>query len=270
MNRICAFALLVIVACTSKSHFYERFLESSTLAAPPIHVTPADPDHFSFAMVGDTHVGANDMARFTRILQAAQAEGDEFVILLGDIVDQGDEPSVNAVVKAIADLGLSQKVIPLLGNHDIFSEGWNAYKAAWGASHYVVDIGNSRFIALDTADGVIGEDQMEWLDSQLRRTSLTHSFLLTHYMPVVPGQRTHLRLSNVNEAQRLMRMASRAGVRGLFGGHYHSYCTENIDGVDYVVAGGGGGRRMEPITDYFFIQVKVDGNQVSYQLRRVD
>jgi hypothetical protein len=40
--------------------------------------------------------------------------------------------------------------------------------------------------------------------------------------------------------------------------------------VDYVVAGGGGGRRMKPVEDYFFVQVSVSKNGIQYQLKIVE
>lgn len=269
MNRMMVIIILVVVACTSKTVFDERFTESASLSQPPF-IGPADPQVFKFAMVGDLHVGGTDTARLERILDRAQAEGDEFIVLLGDIVDKGEAVSFSAVQQAIQNKGFHQKVIPLLGNHDVFDEGWRFYKSQWGSSHYVVDAGNSRFIVLDTADGTLGKQQFQWLTDELSKARPQHTFLLSHYMPVVPGQRTYLRLANQTEAERLMKLASRSEVKGVFGGHYHSYCQETIEGVDYVVAGGGGGRRMEPVKDFFFIQVAVSGDEITYHLRTVD
>jgi 3',5'-cyclic AMP phosphodiesterase CpdA len=269
MKKLILIFALLVVACTSRTVFDERFSESGILSQPPF-MGPADPESFKFAMVGDLHVGGTDTARLERILDQAQAEGDEFIVLLGDIVDKGEEISFSAVQQVIQNKGYNQKVITLLGNHDVFEEGWKFYKNLWGASHYVVDAGNSRFIVLDTADGTLGKQQFDWLSEELSKTSAKNIFLLTHYMPVVPGQRTYLRLANQTEAERLMKLASRSGVRGMYGGHYHSYCYETIEGVDYVVAGGGGGRRMEPVKEFFFVQVSVSGREVSYNLRTVN
>jgi hypothetical protein len=111
---------------------------------------------------------------------------------------------------------------------------------------------------------------MQWLKEELEKSGEINKFILTHYMPVVPGQRTYLRLSNQVEAERLMKLASRHRTKGVFGGHYHSYCRENISGVEYTVAGGGGGRRMEPIKNHFFVQVSVKQENVGFQIRLLD
>jgi len=271
MRRIGIFFLSVLLwGCESKSVWDERFKESLNLSKPLVSVSPADPDNFTFAMVGDLHIGGSDATRFRRILQSAQTEADSFVVLLGDIADKGESESFLAAQNAIKDFGYENKVIPILGNHDIFGNGWAEYQKIWGSSHYSVDVGNSRFIALDTADGILGEEQYNWLLDELNRSPLSRTFILTHYMPVVPGQRTYLRLANQLEAERMMNLADRKSVTGVFGGHYHSFCQEKIGGVDYVVAGGGGQRRMKPIEDYFYVQVSVSKDSVQYQLKPVE
>lgn len=260
----------LIAACVSRSVWFERFQESKALSEPPIDTSLLDPDHFSFAFVGDLHVGGTDTARFRRILQKAQGAGDEFIVLLGDLTDKGEAASYEAIQIALSDFGWEDRVLPLLGNHDIFTDGWKNYQSVFGSAHYSVDMGNSRFIALDSADGILGKDQFEWLEHKLNEPKLTHTFLLTHYMPVVPGQKTYLKLSNFLEAQNLMHLSAKKAVTGILGGHYHSFCFEKIAGVDYVVAGGGGGRRMEPVKEYFYVQAIVNQNQVEYQLQTVD
>ncbi|MFM8269955.1 MAG: metallophosphoesterase family protein [Pseudomonadota bacterium] len=261
--------LLVLLGCESQSTWDQRYRDSQGLAMPAFSATPGDPDNFTFAMVGDLHIGGTDTNRFRTILQTAQSEGDSFIVLLGDIADKGEEASFSAAKDALRDFNFDDKVISILGNHDIFGDGWTEYQKVFGPSHFTVDVGNSRFIALDTADGVVGEEQFDWFLEELNRNPLSHTFVLTHYMPVVPGQQTYLRLANQLEAERMMNLATRKTVTGVFGGHYHSFSQEKISGVDYVVAGGGGGRRMKPIEDYFFVQVLVSQNSIQYQLRVV-
>jgi hypothetical protein len=72
-------------------------------------------------------------------------------------------------------------------------------------------------------------------------------------------------LSDPQEAITVMKMAVTAGVRGWFAAHYHAYLHGKANGVDVVIAGGGGGRLMTPSTQHFFLQVKVKGTDISYQ-----
>jgi 3',5'-cyclic AMP phosphodiesterase CpdA len=261
---------LLVIACVSRSSQDLRFQESKTLSMRSFSVSPSSPSQFSFAVVGDTHVGNQDTTRMERILTAAAAEGDQFVIFLGDIVDKGIREDIVAVQDAVARSAFSGKALYVIGNHDVFEGGWNHYKELLGSSHFSVDVGNSRFIGIDTADGSLGKDQFDWLESELSKPPMENTFILSHYLPYVPHQRTYLRLSDEIEAARVMKLASRYQVRGWLGAHYHSFGTENIEGVTYVVAGGGGGRRMEPVKSFFFVQVIVNGSDVRFELRPVD
>ena len=256
---------LLALSCGSERSTAQRLRESLAMAAPS-GISVANANSFSFAVVGDTHLG-NDMQNLQTILTNTAAEGDEFLILLGDIVDKGVRADMDAVKAAVAASALSGKVLYIVGNHDVFDDGWAHFKADFGPSVYSLTIGNSQFIALDTADGTVGRDQTEWLTAQFGVPAPTHRFLLSHYLPHVPHQRTYLRLADEVEAARLMKLAGNHSVSAWFGGHYHSYGVEAIEGVSYIVAGGGGGRKMQPVTSNFFVQVVVNGSNVSFNLR---
>ena len=270
MKRTGFLALVCLVlACVSRSVPEERYSESVGLPTPVFSVQLADPEHYSFAIVGDLHVRFGDTSRLERILGDAAAEGDAFVILLGDNVDDGQKEDFLAVKRAIEKGGWSGKVLPVLGNHDIFGDGWMYYREILGPSHYSVSLGNAKFIALDTADGTITKDEKQWIEEQVAQSRPTHLFFLSHYLPTVPGQRTYLKIADAEEARRLMKFASDRKVTAWLGAHYHSYATGSVDGVEYVVAGGGGNRRMPPVLDYFYVQVTVAGKDVRYQMHVV-
>jgi 3',5'-cyclic AMP phosphodiesterase CpdA len=265
--RVAVTCLLVfaLFGCVSRTLFDLRFRESEGLTAPTLATPPADPDHFSFAIVGDLHIQKADTSRLQRVITAAGAEGDSFFIFLGDIVDQGKEEDVKAFRDTLTAASWDAKAFPVIGNHDIFEDGWTFWKKYNGPSHYTFTAGNSRFIVLDTADGALGDDQRRWLVSELEKPAPANTFLLSHYLPTVPGERTYLKLSDDAEALELMKLATNKGVRGWFGAHYHSYLKGNVGGVDYVVAGGGGGRRMKPVEECFYVQVTVSGTSVTYK-----
>ena len=267
---LCIFVGITIVCCVSRTVHQERFRDS--MAATPATFTPSipDPDHFSFAVVGDLHIGNEDTTRFRRILTAAAAESDAFVLLLGDLVDTGLDVDVAAYRKALQDLNYDTKVISVLGNHDIFADGWKSFLAANGPATFTVTAGNSKFVVLDTADASLGYEQIQWLNAESGKPKPTHVFWASHYSPIVPDQRTYLKLADEAEALRLINLATDWGVDTWFGAHYHSYVNKTIQGVTYLIAGGGGGRRMEPVAKFFFVQVNVSGKDLTYNLRIVD
>lgn len=259
--------MAAFLSCVSRTGPGQRFSESRALMPPVASVAVADPDRFSFAAIGDLHIGGGGTGRLREVIQQTSALGGEFAVLLGDIVDKGDEGDFIAVNNEATGLAFQNRLLRVIGNHDVFYDGWTHWKRHFGPSHYRVTAGNSRFFVLDTADGTIGEDQMEWLESQLAEPWTGHTFLCQHYPPIGPN---YLRLAVQDEATHLMRLARTHRVTAVLAGHYHSYLNREVAGTDYVIAGGGGGRRMDPIRDHFFVLVKVDGSNVSYELRTLD
>ncbi len=144
-------------------------------------VAIADPNHFTFAMVGDLHIRGTGTGRFRQILSDAAAEGDSFIVLLGDLVELGDAVSYDALLQAISDSGWTGKVVAVIGNHDVFENGWGQFRDKIGPSLYSVTVGNCNFIVLDTASGTVGFDQLKWFKIQLTASAATNPIVLSHY-----------------------------------------------------------------------------------------
>ncbi len=267
-TQLAIIVLVSLLGCVSKTFYDQRFQDSNSLTPPVTSVSVPDSQNYTFAIVGDLHIGNQDTTRFQQILSMASSEGDSFIVLLGDNVDQGDQADFQAFQAALSSSSFNNKAVIAIGNHDIFNDGWTYYKQVVGPSHYTFTAGNAKFIILDTADGTVGSDQTDWLKAQLAQPKPQLLFLVSHYLPVVPGVQTYLRLSDDSEALHMMNLASNNGVNAWLGGHYHSYLVGGAAGVTYVVAGGGGGRRMGPVNEFFFVQVQVSGGtNINYVLR---
>jgi predicted phosphodiesterase len=262
--------LFGLFSCVSQTTVDQRFSDSAGLTPPsPASVALTDPNNFTFAVVGDLHISHQDTARLGRMLTAASAEGDSFFIFLGDLVDAGLEDDVVAFRSALSGAGWDTQSFPVIGNHDIFAGGWTYYKKYNGPSNYSFTVGNSKFIVLDTADGTIGYNQRQWFSNELQKSRPANLFVASHYLPTIPGERTYLKISDDVEALDMMKLAKSNGVNAWLGGHYHSYLLGGVNGVSYLVAGGGGAARMPPVSEFFFVQVKVSGSQISYQMNAV-
>ncbi|MBY0371252.1 metallophosphoesterase [bacterium] len=262
--------LALVLSCVSRTTPEGRVAQSLAVAADTEFIFNTSPaNQFTFAMVGDLHIGQAETSRLGRILDAAAGEGAEFILFLGDIVDAGKRDDVAAFHQEIANRGWTGKTFSVAGNHDIFEDGWDNYRELTGPSTYTFKAGNSRFIALDTADATLGEAQINWLRQTIDSAAEDNIFLFSHYLPVIPGQSTYLKLASETESLRLMALATQKGVRGWFGAHYHSYMQAKIAGVDYVVAGGGGGRRMLPTNAFFFVRADVSDTTVTYTLKPI-
>jgi predicted phosphodiesterase len=255
--------------CVSGSNPEDRFAQSEGLAALTLQTPVAQSDRFSFMAVGDTHL-KGDTSRIKRILDSGTSRGSEFFVVLGDIVDRGAWDSYAPLKDLLTTEGWWGKFFSVLGNHDIVEDSWTHYKAMFGPNHYSFDVGNSRFLVLDTADGTIGDRQWEWLEAELDKTRPANTFILSHYMPVVPDVNTYLKLSNSEEAAKMLGLCTRKQVTAVLGGHYHSYTARTLGGTRYIVAGGGGGRTMEPVRSHFYVEVRVNGNSIEEEMIPVE
>ncbi len=256
-----------LVGCVARSHPRERYYQSVDVGAPAHTVSLVDPQNFSFSLVGDLHIAHAHVDAMERIVDQSIAAGDAFSLFLGDIVDTGEESDFLAYQQLLVNKGWNGKAFPVLGNHDVFYNGWQHYRTHLGPNHYAVEMGNAKFVIFDTADGLVGEDQMRWLEAELAKPRPTHLFLASHYMPLVPGITTYLKLASQEEANQIMKWAKTYRVTAWFGAHYHSYLAEKIEDTWYLVAGGAGGRRMDPIRENFYVQAQIAGEDVSFHLR---
>ena len=103
------------------------------------------------------------------------------------------------------------------------------------------DYGNAHFLVLEV-DGYVsvdpGSQQYRWLGSDLSTTAKTWKFVFFH----IPLYSCGLSGDPDLEARAALHpLFQRHGVDIVFNGHDHNYQRHVVDGVTYVVTGGGGG-----------------------------
>src|SRR5688572_3365450 len=113
-------------ACVSRSLPEARFRDSQGIPLLQAGNMPvvADPAKYSFSVVGDIHIRGTDTRWLEKMLAATAADGDSFTILLGDLADHGEAGEVNSYHAAIDASAMAGRVFFVVGNHDIFGEGW--------------------------------------------------------------------------------------------------------------------------------------------------
>ena len=139
-------------------------------------------EDFYFVQLSDVHWGykgaANPDAAIT--LQKAVASVNalpalpDFIVFTGDLTHTTDDPVERrrrlTEFKTIVS-GLNVKTIRFMpGEHDASLDRGAAYKELFGETHYTFDHKGIHFIALDNVSDPganIGEDQLQWLQSDL-------------------------------------------------------------------------------------------------------
>jgi UDP-2,3-diacylglucosamine pyrophosphatase LpxH len=195
------------------------------------------------AAAGDTGTGDEVQYRTVSAMErAAQSQSFDALLLLGDIVyDVGDPERVDETVidpfEPLTDDGT--ELIPVLGNHDVESEQGDEIMERLGRDHryYVDRVGPVRVVALDS--NVVDDDQTAWLRRTLAKepAGVRWTIAMMHQSPYSAGEHGSKESAREDWAP----LFARYDVPLVLAGHDHDYQrSEEIDGVTYVVSGGGG------------------------------
>lgn len=241
---VLALLALFFVACewdarqfVSRTAVEERVKENleGTMPAPgPVAV---DPDSFTFGLFGDPQVHADLENRLSEFAGYARDNGLDFFCALGDLAHDATEAEVAAAKAAFDSVGIPYYVA--IGNHDLYHrDGWQRFKTAWGRSTYSVIIaGKLKLIFLDTADGMLGDTQFDWLEEQLADSLPRHKIVCTHF-PIYSGERPLWgRLARADERYRLVSLLHERGVAAWCSGHIHAWRYDRIESLDHFVVG---------------------------------
>ena len=190
----------------------------------------------------------NQQGRVGRAILAGSAP--DLVLHTGDVVypDGAAADYGQGFFQPFAGLISRVPVYPTLGNHDVKSGGGAPFLTNFFLPEggpvadrraYSFDWGPAHFVCLDcmTTPFHPGSEQLAWLEEDLGRSDRTWKVAFFHVPPYGPSR--HGDNEPLQEA--LVPVLARGGVDLVLNGHDHVYARYfPVDGVTYVVTGGGG------------------------------
>lgn len=240
----------------------ERVLESLTGQLPSQEDLELGTTDYTFLVCADIHTSEIESEPFSRILGAAEENGDKFVITVGDLTNWGKLDQYLRFIDQVERYDIPFGVIKVIGNHDVFSDGWGSWKLYFGASVYTFTTENARFIMLDSANGTLSREQLDWLNDVLSANTKTHTFVFSH-MGVYTGTFSSVfKLDSQDEIYRLQYLLEKHNAKFLFSGHLHAYVEKEINGVTYIITGGAGAGALDSGPNQY-IRVHVNGTAVT-------
>ena len=166
----------------------KRFEQSKAMIPDLYKGSVSTHQDYTFYVAADPHIDQvhDNLDIFNDALR--NDEKASFGVILGDCTDVRDnlQKYVDALAYDPSRHSYSHELFHILGNHDIFFNGWVDFKELIGPSVYwfeaVFPEGKDLFIALDTATGTLGRKQAEWFRSFLakNRSNYRHCIILTH------------------------------------------------------------------------------------------
>lgn len=218
----------------------ERVQQSfSDAVTKPAAITPADPNNFAFALMGDIQMRDDGRNYLTRFAQDVAPKGISFFVVLGDLTEDGTASQMALAKSTLDSVGIPYYTT--IGNHDLLQDpkngGWSTWKSTFGAATYSLTIANAvKLIMIDTASGEVGPRQFRWLESQLAESGPI-KVVGSHY-PIYDGMTpTMFRLSSVEERYKLTSMLDGGGVYSFVSGHVHGYRQSEVARVSHFIVG---------------------------------
>jgi predicted phosphodiesterase len=240
---------------------------TATVSATPVSATPASAAlEFTFSVCGDSR---DSPSTYRKVLASVMADGSEFLIHTGDLVNSGTGPQWQEFAGIMADAELP--FYPVAGNHDDFGGNLDGYLAHSGAPaiHYSFDRGPIHFAMADSHNGGISADELAWLRDDLGTTNQPIKMVVLHHPPFDPDGTDHI-MAFGNAG--FMDLMVEQEVDYVFAGHIHAYAQEERDGVVYVITGGAGAplyRTGHPEAYHHYLRVTVVGETVEIEVIRV-
>ena len=247
-----------------------RFEQSMTAnEGKPLAVVEAA-EEYLFYVSTDPHVdGTNNNIR-TFVTDLRNDAGASFGIVLGDLTDRpGKFPFyLEATAYDASKHANNTPVFNVLGNHDIFFDGWGDYLKLIGPSVYWFEVsfagGKDLFLVLDSATGTLGAKQTKWLKEFLaaNRTKYRHCIISKH-TNLFNTDNTQSTSGNMpfEESFALMELFARHNVTLVLQGHDHYREDLTNNGVRYTIVG----TIKDEATEPEYLKVAVSPVGVTYE-----
>lgn len=203
------------------------------------------PPALHIVAVGDTgDAGRRLDANASSLARIDDVAPFDVLLLLGDIVyPSGDPDRLDELVfepfAPLTDHGA--EVLAILGNHDVMQDRGDEMMERLGmpGRWWARTIDDVLIVGIDSNE-VDDPEQFAFAEQALATTDATWKILAIHHPPYSAGYQS----SSLEVRELYSPLAARYGVQLVLSGHDHDYQRSvPIDGVTYVVSGGGSGLR---------------------------
>ena len=251
---------------------------------------PADPNEpFTFVLHNDLQGGINVDAAKAVSAGIVQAQPD-FVLSTGDLADPRYAPdftggihSWNLFFECLAAEWAAGVFQPVSGNHDEPENPdsfWHRLIELPDTHDYVLDVGPIRFVLVDSTESEAAS-RRAWLARELQKAAfdpaITWVVPAFHRPPFSVGERG----GDDDIRNRWVPLFIQYEVDLVLGGHAHNYQrTRPLDGVTYLVSGGGGGWLYQVETGhsdlaaatsaFHFVRFRVAGDTIHLEAKLPD
>ncbi len=262
-------------------YHYRVKTNSTVLSTDATFRTAADAsrDNLVFVAMGDHR---NNPSAHLSVVNRVIAINPDLCVDTGDLVGNGDNASEwdPQFFTPEKELMKSVCLFPSIGNHEGSGANYLAYfylpTGSGTERYYSFDYGNAHFVALDTTYPYSsGSAQYTWFVNDLQSTTKPWRFVYFHHPPYSSSSHG----SNTTVRAQLCPVIEANGVQMVFSGHDHDYERSYVNGVTYIVTGGGGAPLYSASTsswtqfsasEYHACKVTITGNNSTLEAIKPD
>lgn len=238
-------------------------------------------ENFRFALLTDLHVSGDSLAYNDlrkSVEQINKTKDIDFVIVSGDVTEEGDRASLKRV-KSLLDL-LKMKYYITSGNHETkWSEsGATDFGHIFGSDRFKFEYNGILFLGFNSgpvirmADGHVSPQDISWMKKELATFGKEKPVILVTHYPLQEGD-----VDNWYDVTDAVRQYN---IRAFLGGHYHRNLLFNYDGIPGIICRSnlrgkekvGGYSVFEVTPDSLLVYEQKIGNEpekwASYSLRK--
>jgi hypothetical protein len=236
----------------------QRFLQIENDPAPGVgpgntSIPVSDPDHFSFAVLGDTQMfnqldSEGGFKKAVNLIEKKVVNKEvDFVMTVGDLIQKCSSQENCQDYNNWKDI--AKPLLPItyevMGNHD--REAGSVSDTAWQnffnlptsgplkdkESVYSFDYGNSHFIVLNSEKpegSKIDKDQLAWLKNDLNNNKKGNVFVFYHEPAFPVSYKIGESLDHYKEHRdAFWSIIDQYNITAVFNGHEHIYSRKKID-----------------------------------------
>jgi len=241
----------------------ERFTQSTQQGWQkfPTEIT-LDTNSYSVVFAADCHVGSTN--NLVKLLSQTKTPEISALFLAGDGTTGRTEDYT--VLKEVLEKSDSVSYYLVVGNHDLFYDGWTTFFSYFGSSTYTISIktpkGSDLYICLDTGGGTLGNLQLDWLKEILRN----QRFLYRNCIVVTHNNffRSHITDSTnplIEEIYVLLELFSDYQVNLVVTGHDHIKKEDMFGATTYITLDG----FMDGLSNASYLKLRVTDGIIGYQ-----
>ncbi len=216
---------------------------------------------YSFLIAGDSEVGG--IINLDTLIARAKKPGVSGFVIAGDIT--GGDPKGYKILEHELDKKNPDHAFYILGNHDLFFNGWDDYYSYFGSSTYAFDVKTNNasdlYICLDSGNGTIGSTQLKWLEDLLKNERKNHRLcIIFSHVNFFREHHTFSANPLVDELHVLLDLFYRNSVDMVITGHDHHRSEEFFGKTHYITLDA----LFDGFTEASYLRLEIKNGKIIY------